>query len=366
MTVPRRRRTRRGPKQAVIIDEIRGWIIGGALRAGDRLPPYVDLQDRFGVTPVTMKRAIARLKEDGYVVTRGARGSFVADHPPHLCTIGLVFVARPGEAGWSTAYEALTLAAREAEDVPALRFVVYHDAAPDDTTGDYRRLEADVEAHRVGGLVFAENPFMFQSSPVLHEPGTPRVGIMSQPRPELPAVYYDQNDFWDHAIGALAAEGRKRLAALVLPMVSHEWTDKLCAKARAAGMEADPRWVQSVAPTHPDWAANAVRMLFHEGQDSRPDALVIGDDHLVTAATNALAAMGLNAPDQVGVAAHFNLGCKPATPFPVRFFAFDVRALLQACLARMEEQRRGQPSPPITHVAVREAQALEGSAATAP
>ncbi len=52
-------------------------IRSGTVHAGDRLPAERDLADRFGVSRVTVRRAIAELAASGLVESRPGRGTFV-------------------------------------------------------------------------------------------------------------------------------------------------------------------------------------------------------------------------------------------------------------------------------------------------
>lgn len=52
-----------------------GEAIGlGLLEVGERLPPEADLAGRFGIAPMTLRQALAILREAGYVETRRGRG----------------------------------------------------------------------------------------------------------------------------------------------------------------------------------------------------------------------------------------------------------------------------------------------------
>jgi GntR family transcriptional regulator, transcriptional repressor for pyruvate dehydrogenase complex len=52
-----------------------GEAIGlGLLQVGDRLPSEPDLAERFGVAPMTLRQALAILREAGYLETRRGRG----------------------------------------------------------------------------------------------------------------------------------------------------------------------------------------------------------------------------------------------------------------------------------------------------
>ncbi len=63
----------------------------GLLKPGERLPDQQDVALGLSVSPITARRALASLAEQGVVVRRRGRGggTFVADNPPHTVLAGL-------------------------------------------------------------------------------------------------------------------------------------------------------------------------------------------------------------------------------------------------------------------------------------
>lgn len=57
-------------------------IARGAIAAGDPLPTEQELCDQFGVSRITVRRALADLAEQGYITRRQGVGSFVRNHDP--------------------------------------------------------------------------------------------------------------------------------------------------------------------------------------------------------------------------------------------------------------------------------------------
>ncbi|MEU6643106.1 winged helix-turn-helix domain-containing protein [Saccharomonospora sp. NPDC046836] len=57
--------------------DLRADIESGSLAPGVRLPSESDLASIYGVARGTIGRALLKLKEDGLVVTRFGRGTFV-------------------------------------------------------------------------------------------------------------------------------------------------------------------------------------------------------------------------------------------------------------------------------------------------
>lgn len=71
----------RAPYQQ-IADDIRSSVVSGDLAPGSQLPSLQALADEYGVSIGTVKSGLAKLREDGLIVTRHGRGSFVRTQLP--------------------------------------------------------------------------------------------------------------------------------------------------------------------------------------------------------------------------------------------------------------------------------------------
>ena len=56
---------------------LHGWIMDGELRPGDRLAPEAELCEKFNLSRMTVRRAVAMLAEKGLVRRERGRGTFV-------------------------------------------------------------------------------------------------------------------------------------------------------------------------------------------------------------------------------------------------------------------------------------------------
>ncbi|MCH5674257.1 GntR family transcriptional regulator [Streptomyces gilvus] len=81
--------TRRGRRPAgggvpltfeVIAETVRERIRSGGLKPGDALPTQTALMREFGASSLTVQKAMALLKQDGWAVSRPGKGAFVAHH----------------------------------------------------------------------------------------------------------------------------------------------------------------------------------------------------------------------------------------------------------------------------------------------
>lgn len=77
------------PAYAQLVNILRQSMASGILRPGDQLPSEAQLCDRYGVSPMTVRRAINALVDQGIVVAEQGRGTFVKPITMGEATFGL-------------------------------------------------------------------------------------------------------------------------------------------------------------------------------------------------------------------------------------------------------------------------------------
>jgi DNA-binding LacI/PurR family transcriptional regulator len=243
-----------------ILGDLKRRIIAGEFAPGARLPPRLDLTDEYRTTPVTMQRVVDRLVEDGFVCTVGRTGTFVSRRPPHLTVYGLVFPYRdrphmPWPLFWKLLRsEAATVAAeRNLELTVSLGNETHEDVEA------YEALLGNVRSRRFAGLVFASRPMYLRGSPLLEEPGIPRVALMAQA--ELPGVHAVtlQGPLFPLLARKLRETGRRRLGLVVSPEL--EALAETFAKSGEHGCEFRPHWLVLSPYGFPGVARRAVEVL---------------------------------------------------------------------------------------------------------
>jgi GntR family transcriptional repressor for pyruvate dehydrogenase complex len=76
-----------------VIAHIRGLILGGELKPGQRLPPERELGRLIGVSRPSVRAGLRSLRSKGVLTTRHGSGTFVSDGPPTLDSEPLSFLA---------------------------------------------------------------------------------------------------------------------------------------------------------------------------------------------------------------------------------------------------------------------------------
>lgn len=67
------------PIYTQLIEQMQLMIISGAYPLGSRLPSVRDMAQEAGVNPNTMQRALAKLEEDGFIITHRTSGRSITE-----------------------------------------------------------------------------------------------------------------------------------------------------------------------------------------------------------------------------------------------------------------------------------------------
>ncbi len=335
---------------------LRRRIITGALAPGSRIPTLDELEQRFGASRHTLQSALRRLRQDGFLQPRGKRGTFVVDHPPHLCRYGLILPFRPGGAfpKWSHYHDCLR---RETERIVAdgkRRFQIYYGVEGPSDIEDYRRLVYDVEQERLAGLIFIIAPEAYRNTPVLSHPGLPRIAFASVPVPqEVLRLDFGNDRFFDIALRHFHRRRRRRIAFLFSGGTRDSWTSKLTSLQPLFdqyGLETRDEWIQMAPYTHAGWAGSLTRLLV--SRPDGPDGLFIFDDNLVEDATHGLLAANVKIPDDLDVVAHANFPYPTPSAVPTLRLGFNVREIMDTCIDLIDRRRAGRSVPQVTRVRI--------------
>ncbi|MGQ0777477.1 MAG: GntR family transcriptional regulator, partial [Pseudonocardiales bacterium] len=83
------------PRHRQVAADLRARIMSGELKAGVQLPSIPLLVERYGTANTTIQRALAGLKEEGFLRSHAGKGVFVRDRQPHVVRVGNYFAPSP-------------------------------------------------------------------------------------------------------------------------------------------------------------------------------------------------------------------------------------------------------------------------------
>lgn len=351
---PPRLRTRPPIKHDAIVRHLRSLVIDGGLRPGQRVPTRSQVEQRFGVSTMTVQRAFERLVDEGFLTVTGSTGTVVAEQAPHLHRYVLAFPGHVGDDRWVRFWALLAEQGRGWTDGTPAKVELAYDIDPERGPHDVVRLGSEADDHRMAGIVFASDPWTMLGTPLLDAPGVARVAFSGlHPNTTVPGISLgaDGRLLLGRAIERLAARGRRRLAMITVPGLSSPallglWRDLLAAR----GLDYDPGLVQVAEQKDARWAMHLVLALFRGPPEQRPDGLLIADDNLVDHACAGLERLGLRVPADLDVVAHANFPLAAPAPLTVDRLGFDVPQVFDLAMDLLARQRRGETVPAVTIV----------------
>lgn len=335
-------------KGKAIVAAMRKRIVAGEWRPGTQLPIRAKLEQAFGVSAATMQKALDQLNRDGFTHGKRRWGTFVTENPPHLSRYGLVFPSRPATSAWWVRFwtalinEAAGLEQSRSRSIPVFYGIERHSESE-----DYRQLLRDIRHQRLAGLIFPSAPFMVTDTPVVLEPGFPRVAIMDPDErfPQVTPLSLDWRSFFVKAAEYLGQRGRRRIAVLAAPNQQGMFAEYLQQSLAAWKLQTHPHWLQEVSQTGVQSARACVSLLLHGRPGERPDGLIITDDNLVEYGVAGAVDAGVRVGKDVDVVAHCNFPWPAPQGMAIKRLGFDARGILERSIEIIDSQRRGEPGP---------------------
>ena len=336
-------------KHQKIVGMLKSEIVNGTFPPGSRMPTRDDLKERFSVSRITVQLAMDRLRREGFVITNGRNGTTVAEQPPHLFHYGIVYPGRPTRRGspWLRYWEAIDQEVKALTLSGPRRFTSYYNFNGHIDEPDYVRLKADLHGQRLVGVFFIQLFNQYMDMVMDEAPNMPYVALAGKPHREMPIIV-SESGFLTKALDHLKSRGRKRIAFVTGPRtVLMQGVDQMLAER---DMSTESYWQLQFHLEMTQPARQVLELLMRAGNDNRPDGIIITDDNIVEQATMGLAASGVRIPEQLDVVAHCNFPWPTPSYVPSRRLGFDARRIIATAIARLDEQRQGQTTVPVSMI----------------
>lgn len=327
---------------SLIVEHLRDDIVSQRLKTGARLPSRLALTQRFGMSAVTVQRAVDVLVQEGFLRTEPRVGTFVAPRPPHLSTIGLVYPVPAREFGRipffsALRHEALVLGAEGRTRFESFYGINHSLSAPEEN-----RISDFVLGHRLRGIILAAYSSYLPSRPWFQESGL-RCVVPTRccTDPTISTVDLDYDSLGRLGIETIARAGSKRLAFFARPggALRDDLVRSECARLGLVHRDA---WRLVGMP---DTVGGTVGLLFSEQMQERPDGLVVLDDTLLEPILCALAGRSLRIGTDLKVVAHANLPEGAVGNPLIPRIGFDAREVLVRCTQALDEHiATGRPA----------------------
>ncbi len=310
-------------KTDIFCDLIKNDIKSGILKPGEKISSLNDFVNDHEFSKGTIRHAVTQLKQDGFINIKDRSGMYVAASPPCLSRYALVMLNSRRSCENSIFLGKLRQQFLRLEDdfQGKINFVSYCCNINDPQCADRMNFEYDLKKQRLAGVIWVANMPDDDIEEILNIQITvPSVAIFKE---SGKSVCLNLSDFWKKSLEFLNQGGCERIAALC-----------------QSNSKKDPEIVETFSrfspsywmlPLHHDdvWAAkDLLHLLFHYPRESRPDGLIIGDDHYLDGALSMFLEAGIIPSKDVKIVLYTNFPNESTLLFPLEMFGYDVRELL--------------------------------------
>ncbi len=323
------------PLYSLIVEDIVQKIASGALKPGEKLASERMLCDQYGVSQITVRRALRELALDGYLYPRHGLGWFVNErHEAEPFGRHAALLASGLDAPLAE------IVRRVSEELMPQQVPLRVAFAPDDLASRKNLLD-QVAASGAALILLAvegeERSLAKRYAYFLSGLDVPTLLLLRDvPDLPVPAVVLDEQAAMERLTHHVLDLGHRRIVYVGTdPSTTAGWRRYrgFASTLWAEGLELPLDWVFSAPLTD---RAEAARFCQAMEAPQRPTAIVCATDTQAAQAMALLRTLGLRCPHDVAIAA---LGDSPFAawlPSPLTAFRFDLEALAAqtAALAR--------------------------------
>ncbi|MFH1497545.1 MAG: GntR family transcriptional regulator [Verrucomicrobiota bacterium] len=320
-----------------VADALREDITSGVFRSNQKLPTFDELTLKYGVSRFTIQSVVNQLKKEGFIYGIPRSGLYVAEAPPHLNCVGLVFSTAPGKTDWPRFCALAKDAVSRLESASGYRIRTYHNVDGLNPSPESKALKGDIMQRRLAAVITLLDATKIVETPLFQDLQIPVYSLFSLSRQfKLPAgvstLEPSYELFVQQSLGKFKLHGCRRLAWLSIPPIRHDQ-----GYFEESGFKTKPHWLLQLPRTTDDHVHAIVSLLFDQPASKRPDALMLADENLVPGALRALADMGLKPGRDLEIVAHMNWPSHRKDLDPaISWLGYDVEEALGFALQQIQ------------------------------
>ncbi len=328
------------PKYLQIIESLRQNIEAGRYRNGVRLPSEAELMRRFGVSRMTVVKAMQHLQQEGVLVRRAGSGTYASDASPNQKPVfGLIIP----DLGRTEIFEPICQGMSTSPNASGHSLSWGHSAGGENKEDEAENLCEQYIAQRVSGVFFAPVEFGPRREQVnrrvLKALRSARIPVVLLDRCVLdyPARSdYDLVGLDNRRAGYVMTEhlirqGAKRVGFFALEGSAETVDDRIVGYREAlyaAGRPVDPGMILRADPAD---AATLSRKI----SEQKIDALLCANDLTAAQVMRTLLGLGLHIPGEIRIAGIDDVRYAELLPVPLTTLHQPCRDIGATAIATM-------------------------------
>ncbi len=325
---------------------LRKRIVKGEFKPGRALPKRQALLNHYNTSVASFQKCVNQLISEGFIASRGVKGTFVSSTPPSLYQIGIVIPARLNSPRktWDSFWETFI---HEAESFSRTngkyKFKYYYTSAT--YPGDMPSLLNDIADDQLAGIFILEHLSLpadcfkkFGNTP------TVLLGVEELNYPHVLPIGINYSRMLELGASRLQTEGCTDIAVLKnTAIVFNEVGRDIAGYLAGKGINLPPERIQSIClcPASLATTPNLIRLMFNPEQKRVPDGLVIMNENLLEPVLATFEDLNLVPGKDVHIVSHCNLHHKIGTKPAAERLGIDTAALVRSVVRRISDYQKG-------------------------
>lgn len=332
------------PAYRQITQLLREQIQSKKLVSGTRLPPIKHLADLLGTNYFTVQSALIPLVNEGLLITRQRRGTYVSEASANVRALGIYF----GSNMWTQEnrffQELLSSLLMETSKQSIIGQVFIDTRATKENSTPFEPLVKAADNSEINAVVAAmlapNNIPWLNALPV---PCSMLYGGIKAPN----ILASDEEQFFVTSLQRLKALGCTKVG-LIGKFTDEAVNQFVRPEAQKLGLVILDSWIClltscSVAVDFEKFGYEQFKELW--SQQDRPDGLIAGPDILTRGVVMAILEKGVRIPENLKIIFHGNLEIPMHCPFPVDWQYFSVKKVAESMVLLAKELVAGKTSP---------------------
>ena len=333
------------PKYQSVLNRLQRDIVGGKYQRGQKLPSEAALVQRFGVSRITVGRAVNELQRQGLVDRIAGSGTYVRGESPGEGLFGLVIP----NLGETEIFEPICQAIAASPDAAGYALLWAHADTRQSREEQTLELVRQCAARRVNGVFFAPLELSSQAGAInrramamLREAGIPVVLLDRRPDEDRRRERSDLAGIDNHRAGMIATAHLQELGARRIGFLAYHGQASTVRIRIAGYREAGGR--------EEFFVAREERVQLPE-RVLDCDAMVCANDRVAGQFMHALLARGVSIPGDMKIVGIDDVNYAALLPVPLTTVHQPCREIGEAALRLMLE-RLERPNRPAREVLV--------------